>query len=80
MVWVSGTYEFASTFSYRIPYFSSSYALTTLAPSPSTIKLAIVASIINRKGNIKDGKILFEGIRTAEVLMELPTKISVFKV
>jgi len=80
MVWVCGTYSFASTFSYRIPYFSSSYALSAPAPSPSTIKLAIVASAINRTGNIETGKILFEKVRTSEVLMELPEKISIFKV
>ena len=80
MVWASGIYEFASTFSYRIPYFSSSYALTAPAPSPSTIKLAMVASIINRKGNVKDGEALFEKIRTTEVLMELPARMSIFKV
>ena len=80
MVWICGTYSFASTFSYRIPYFSSSYALSAPAPSPSTIKLAIVASAINRTGNIETGRILFEKIRTSEVLMELPEKISIFKV
>jgi len=80
MVWICGTYNFASTFSYRIPYFSSSYALSAPAPSPSTIKLAIVASAINRTGNINAGKTLFEKIRTSEVLMELPEKISIFKV
>jgi CRISPR-associated Cas5-like protein len=80
MVWICGTYNFASTFSYRIPYFSSSYALSVPAPSPSTIKLAIVASAINRTGNIENGKALFEKIRISEVLMELPEKVSIFKV
>jgi CRISPR-associated Cas5-like protein len=80
MVWVCGTYTFASTFSYRIPYFSSSYALSAPAPSPSTIKLAIVASAINRTGNVNAGKTLFKKICTSEVLMELPERISVFKV
>lgn len=79
MLWIRGTYSFASTFSYRLPYFSSSYALSAPAPSPSTIKLAIVASVINRTGNIETGKTLFEKIRTSEVLMELPEKISIFK-
>ena len=79
MLWIRGTYSFASTFSYRLPYFSSSYALSAPAPSPSTINLAIVASVINRTGNIETGKTLFEKIRTSEVLMELPEKISIFK-
>lgn len=79
MVWIVGSYEFTSTFSYRIPYFSSSYALSAPAPSPSTIKLAIVASTIKKTRNIKIGECLFEKIKNSEILIELPEKISTFK-
>jgi len=79
MPWIGAKYKFASTFSYRIPYFSSSYALSAPAPSPSTIKLALVASAINRTGNIEKGKALFEKIRTSHVTVELPDKIVLFK-
>jgi CRISPR-associated Cas5-like protein len=79
MPWVGAKYKFASTFSYRIPYFSSSYALSAPAPSPSTIKLALVASTINRTGNIEKGKALFEKIRTSHVTVELPDKMALFK-
>jgi len=79
MVWIGAKYSFASTFSYRIPYFSSSYALSAPAPSPSTIKLALVASTINRTGNIDKGKELFEGIHNSNVAIELPSKFVVFK-
>jgi len=79
MVWVGAEYRFASTFSYRIPYFSSSYALSAPTPSPSTIKLAVVSAIINRRGEVEAGRNLFEGIKTAPVAIALPKKIGVFK-
>ncbi|MGD6932578.1 MAG: CRISPR-associated protein Cas5 [Candidatus Bathyarchaeia archaeon] len=79
MVWVGARYRFASTFSYRIPYFSSSYALSAPAPSPSTIKLALVSSAINRTGNVNNGKELFNAICNAKVEVELPETFAVFK-
>jgi len=79
MVWVGARYRFASTFSYRIPYFSSSFALSAPAPSPSTIKLALVSSTINRTGNVDKGKELFNHIRNAKVEVELPETFAVFK-
>jgi CRISPR-associated Cas5-like protein len=79
MVWVGAKYKFASTFSYRIPYFSSSYALSAPAPSPSTIKLALVASTINRTGNVEKGKELFDKILTSKITIELPDRIVLFK-
>jgi CRISPR-associated Cas5-like protein len=79
MVWIGAKYQFASTFSYRIPYFSSSYALSAPAPSPSTIKLALAASTINRTGDVEKGKQLFQKVQDANVTVELPIKIAVFK-
>lgn len=79
MVWTYAKYVFASTFSYRIPYFSSSYALSAPAPSPSTIKLALVASAINRNGNVDIGKKLFEKIRCCTITVGLPEKIITIK-
>ncbi|MEM3075837.1 MAG: CRISPR-associated protein Cas5 [Candidatus Bilamarchaeaceae archaeon] len=79
MVWIGAKYLFASAFSYRIPYFSSSYALSAPVPSPSTIKLAIVATAINRTGNIEKGKKLFEQLKLANITTELPEKIVLFK-
>lgn len=79
MVWTYAKYAFASTFSYRIPYFSSSYALSAPAPSPSTIKLALVASVINRSGKVEFGNKIFEKIRCCKVTVELPEKIIAVK-
>jgi CRISPR-associated Cas5-like protein len=79
MVWVCTKYIFGSTFSYRIPYFSSSYALSAPAPSPSTVKQALIASAINRSGNVEKGKELFEKIKSSSIVFGLPEKIIVFK-
>jgi len=79
MVWIGAKYKFASTFSYRIPYLSSSYALSAPAPSPTTIKLALIAATINRTGNVEKGKELFDKIRASRITVELPDKIVLFK-
>jgi len=79
MPWVGAKYKFASTFSYRLPNFSSSYALSALTPSPSTIKLAAVSSAISKDGNVKKGEQLFKEICTARVSIELPDRIAAFK-
>jgi len=79
MVWAYAKYSFASTFSYRVPYFSSSYAISAPVPGPSTIKLALVASAINRDGNVEIGKRFFEKIRDSAVTVELPEKLIAFK-
>jgi len=79
MVWVGAEYSFASTFSYRIPYFSSSYALSAPTPSPSTVKLAAVSSIINRSGDIEKGRKLFYDIKMVPVCLVLPNKIAIYK-
>ena len=79
MTWIGARYGFASTFSYRLPNFSSSYALSAPAPSPSTIKLAIIATAIRTSSDVEEGKHLFEKLRTVEVTAELPPKIAAFK-
>jgi hypothetical protein len=79
MVWIRATYAFGSAFSYRIPDFSSSYAMATPTPSPSTVKLALVATAIQKSGDVKAGARLFEEIKTSRVAIEVPKKIAVFK-
>ncbi|MEM1673060.1 MAG: hypothetical protein QXX33_04085 [Candidatus Hadarchaeales archaeon] len=78
-MWVRAKYVFGATFSYRIPGFSSSYAAAAPIPSPSTVKLALVATAIEKSGNVEVGKNLFESLKTAKVVIELPEKIAVFK-
>ena len=76
MVWVKATYEFASLFSYRIPDFSSQYAMSSLLPGLSTIKLAIVSAAIEITGNVEYGKEIFEIVKNADIKIRLPKKIS----
>jgi len=78
LVWIGARYVFPSTFSYRVPYFSSSYAISAPTPSPSTVKLALVASAISRRGDPSKGSGFFEQIKTSSVAFELPERLSIF--
>jgi CRISPR-associated Cas5-like protein len=77
MTWLRADYEFASLFSYRIPDFSSQYALTSLLPGPSTIKLAMVASAIRYSGDVSFGEKIFNSIRNADIAVIPPKRIAV---
>jgi hypothetical protein len=79
MTWIGAKYGFASTFSYRLPDFSSSYALAAPAPSPSTIKLAIVAMAIKDSCSVDEGRNIFELLKTTDIQVELPHRIAAFK-
>lgn len=76
MVWIKATYEFCSLFSYRIPNFSSQYALSSLLPGPSTIRLAIVSTAIESKKSIEYGREIFEIVKNNEIKISLPKKIA----
>jgi CRISPR/Cas system-associated protein Cas5 (RAMP superfamily) len=76
MVWIRADYEFGSLFSYRIPDFSSQYAISSILPGPSAIKLAIVSTAIEITGNVEYGKEIFEIIKNGEIKIQLPRRIS----
>lgn len=78
-MWLGAEYEFGSMFSYRIPNFSPSFALSSPIPGPSTIKLAIVATAIERSKNLDYGKDIFDIIKSSKVLIKLPERISISK-
>jgi CRISPR-associated Cas5-like protein len=80
MTWLRADYEFASLFSYRIPDFSSQYALTSLLPGPSTIKLAIVSTAIRHSGDVSFGEKIFEIVRNSEIAIVPPKRIAVSNV
>jgi CRISPR-associated protein Cas5 subtype I-A len=80
MVWIKATYEFGSLFSYRIPDFSSQYALSSILPGPSTIKLAIVSTAIEVTGNVEYGKEIFEIVKNISIKIKLPKKIAITNV
>ena len=77
MAWIKSTYEFGSLFSYRIPNFSSQYAMASLFPGPSTIKLGLVSTAIETFKNVKYGEMIFEKIKTADIKIGLPQKLVV---
>ncbi len=80
MTWVKAEYECGSLFSYRMPDFSSQYALSSLLPGPSTVKLALVATAIETTGMVSYGEEIFGLVKNAEVGMVPPKKIAVSNV
>ena len=75
--WVKITLHFPSFFSYRIPDYSSQYALNVPLPSPSTVKLALVATAIRTTGNVSEGKRVFYAIKDADIRIKPPKRIVV---
>lgn len=68
--------EFASFFSYRVPDFSSQYALSSLLPSPLAVKLALVSTAIQYRGK-KFGEEVFEIVKNKEIHFKLEGKVVV---
>lgn len=79
-IWLRAQYEFASLFSYRLPDFSSSYALSAPMPGPSAAKLAFVATAIEKTGTVSYGKHVFNLIMDAIVALEPPPELAVSRV
>ena len=75
MQWVKLTLHFPSFFSYRIPDYSSQYAMSMPLPSPSTIKLGLVATAIRTTGNIAEGEHVFYAVRDADIRIIPPHQI-----
>lgn len=80
MTWLKAEYEVGSLFSYRMPDFSSQYALSSPLPGPSTIKLAIVATAIETTGNVHYGKEVFELVKDAAIAINIPKAIGISNV
>ncbi|WP_202319127.1 CRISPR-associated protein Cas5 [Archaeoglobus neptunius] len=77
MQWIKLTLHFPSFFSYRIPDYSSQYALSVPLPSPSAIKLAVIATAIRATGNVAEGERVFYAVRDADVRIILPEQIAI---
>jgi len=73
--WLKLVIHFPSFYSYRIPEYSSQYALALPIIAPSTIKLAIVSTAIRISGKVETGKRIFDYIKNAKVGVKLPRKI-----
>ncbi len=80
MVWLRADYEFASTFSYRMPRASAQFGVGVPIPSPATIKLALVDTAIKRSGSIDQGRQIFDIVKTLQVFAVPPPRISRFRV
>lgn len=76
MTWLRAEYEFAGLFSYRIPNLSPSFAFSSPIPGPSTVKLAIISTAIERSGNVNYGKKIFNIVKNSRILFEIPEKTS----
>lgn len=77
MKWLRLRIHFPSFYSYRIPDYSSQYALALPLIAPSTIKLALVATAIRMSGKVSEGKRIFEYVKDAKVGIKLPKVIVV---
>ncbi|NJE06353.1 CRISPR-associated protein Cas5 [Thermococcus sp. M36] len=77
MRWLKLVVHFPSFYSYRIPEYSSQYALALPLIAPSTIKLAIVSMAIRMSGKVSEGKRIFGYIRDAKVGIKPPKEIAI---
>ncbi|NYB26828.1 MAG: type I-A CRISPR-associated protein Cas5 [Methanobacteriaceae archaeon] len=77
MQWLKFTLHFPSFFSYRIPDYSSQYALGIPLPSPSTLKLGVISSAIKSTGKVSEGEKVFNVVKDAEVCVAPPEKIAI---
>ncbi|MCO6040880.1 CRISPR-associated protein Cas5 [Thermococcus alcaliphilus] len=77
MRWLKLVVHFPSFYSYRIPEYSSQYALTLPLIAPSTVKLAIVSTAIRISGKVSEGKMTFNYIRDAKVGIKPPREIAI---
>jgi CRISPR-associated Cas5-like protein len=71
MKWVKAVYRFAGFFSYRVPDFSSQYALSSPVPGPSIVKPGLISTGIEQKGDPSYGEILFGILTSHRTIVEL---------
>jgi len=77
--WIKADYEFASTFSYRIPGVSNQFAIGSPIPSPAAVKLALVDTAIRWSGDVNKGRKIFDLVKTATVCVIPPPRIVRFR-
>lgn len=77
MNWIKAVYSFAGFFSYRIPDFSSQFALTAPIPGPSTVKLGLISTGIEQKGDPSYGEYLFLVLKEADIRILPPKRLSI---
>lgn len=75
MQWLKLTLHFPSFFSYKIPDYSSQYALGVPLPSPSALKLGVVSTAIRSSGKVSEGEKVFDAVKDAEICIIPPEMI-----
>lgn len=78
--WIRIECHFAGLFSYRLPGANSFYALASPLPSPSAVKLALVAAAIEEHGDPAAGQAVFEALRAAPVALGVPERVGASRV
>ncbi len=80
MSWICAELEFGSLFSYRIPNFSPSFALSSPVPGPSAVRMSLVSTAIEVTGSVDFGKELFDLVKKARLEIEPPQGVAISKV
>ncbi|MDW8006909.1 MAG: CRISPR-associated protein Cas5 [Thermomicrobium sp.] len=78
-VWVCGTFEFGTTFSYRLPDASSQFAIGVPVPSPTAVKLGLVAAALHESGDFARAERVFEIVRDCSIWYGLPERLTRFR-
>ena len=78
-MWISAEVHFASTYSYRLPGASPSFAICSPVPSPAAIRLALVDAVIRHSGSVAAGSRLFDVVRDAPLEVEPPDRVVIFR-
>ncbi len=76
IIWLAGDYEMISTYSIRIPVSSQYSALSSPAPSPGTVRLAMISKAIGLFGLEVARDIFFPMIRSAHILIRPPERVA----
>jgi hypothetical protein len=76
-LWLAADYHFPSTYSCRIPMSSTSSAVVTPAPGPSTVRLALIQTGIELFGLEAVQHELFPIIRSASVQIQPPERVAI---
>lgn len=76
-VWLAGDYEMISTYSIRIPVSSQYSALSSPAPGPATVRLAMVRKAIGLFGLEVARSTFFPVIRSAQILIRPPERVAI---
>jgi len=79
MTWLSADLLFPAVFSYRLPACSPTMAMSSPVPGPSVVKLALVATAIERTGSIKQGSKVFDAVKGSLLLIRPPSRIAIYR-